>query len=213
MAPALIALDAKAEIAGPKGTRTIPLEKFYVSPEQNLLKENVLSAQEMLVAIEIPAASQGRKGVYLKLKERQAFDFAVVSVAVSVALKGSTVADSRVVFAGLAPYPHQERESRERVEGQGSQECCQRGLCRFGSRRPAAGQECLQNRSDQGNTGRSAEHAKLTVPNPCNCDACRESRQRGATTSTRVVEERNLPGGIFECHSFGGIFDAPHSDQ
>ena len=35
MAPALIALDAKAEIAGPKGTRIIPLEKFYVSPEQS----------------------------------------------------------------------------------------------------------------------------------------------------------------------------------
>ena len=117
MAPALIALDAKAEIAGPKGMKTIPLEKFYVSPEQNLLKENVLSPQEMLVAIEIPAASQGRKGVYLKLKERQAFDFAMVSVAVSLALKGSTVADSRVVFAGLAPYPTRSVKAESALKG------------------------------------------------------------------------------------------------
>ena len=117
MAPALIALDAKAEIAGPKGTRIIPLEKFYVSPEQVLTKENVLSHQEMLVAIEIPAASQGRKGVYLKLKERQAFDFALVSVAVSVALKGSTVADSRIVFGGLAPFPIRSVKAESALKG------------------------------------------------------------------------------------------------
>jgi xanthine dehydrogenase YagS FAD-binding subunit len=117
MAPALIALDAKAEIAGPKGMRTIPLEKFYVSPEQALTKENVLSPQEMLVAVEIPAASQGRKGVYLKLKERQAFDFAVVSVAVSVALKGSTVTDSRVVFGGLAPFPTRSVKAESALKG------------------------------------------------------------------------------------------------
>ena len=117
MAPALIALDAKAEIAGPKGMRTILLEKFYVSPEQELTKENVLSHQEMLVAIEIPAASQGRKGVYLKLKERQAFDFAMVSVAVSLALKGSTVTDSRVVFAGLAPYPTRSVKAESALKG------------------------------------------------------------------------------------------------
>jgi len=117
MAPALIALDAKAEIAGPKGMRTIPLEKFYVSPEQALTKENVLSPQEMLVAVEIPAASQGRKGVYLKLKERQAFDFAVVSVAVSLALKGSTVTDSRVVFGGLAPFPTRSTKAEIALKG------------------------------------------------------------------------------------------------
>jgi xanthine dehydrogenase YagS FAD-binding subunit len=117
MAPALIALDAKAEIAGPKGMRTVPLEKFYVTPETNLMKENVLTPQEMLVAIEIPAAAQARKGVYLKLKERQAFDFAVVSVAVSVAMKGSTVVDSRVVFGGLAPFPNRSSNAEIALKG------------------------------------------------------------------------------------------------
>jgi xanthine dehydrogenase YagS FAD-binding subunit len=71
----------------------------------------------MLVAVEIPAASQGRKGVYLKLKERQAFDFAVVSVAVSVALKGSTVTDSRVVFGGLAPFPTRSVKAESALKG------------------------------------------------------------------------------------------------
>ena len=117
MAPALIALDAKAEIAGPKGTRMIPLEKFYITPDQDLTKENVMSHQEMLVAIEIPAAVQGTKSVYLKLKERQAFDFAVVSVAVRLALKGSTVTDSRVVFGGLAPFPCRSLKAESALKG------------------------------------------------------------------------------------------------
>jgi xanthine dehydrogenase YagS FAD-binding subunit len=117
MAPALIALDAKAEIAGPKGTRVVPLEKFYVAPEANLLKETMLSPQEMLVAVEIPAASQAMKGVYLKLKERQAFDFSVVSVAVTLARKGSTVTDARVVFAGLAPFPARSSKAEAALKG------------------------------------------------------------------------------------------------
>jgi xanthine dehydrogenase YagS FAD-binding subunit len=69
------------------------------------------------MAVEIPAASQGRKSVYLKLKERQAFDFAVVSVAVRLALKGSTVTDSRVVFAGLAPFPTRSVKAESALKG------------------------------------------------------------------------------------------------
>ena len=117
LAPALIALDAKAEIVGPKGKKTVPLEKFYVTPEMTYLKETVLSPQEMLVAVEIPLAARGRKGVYLKLKERQAFDFALVSVAVSVALKGSQVADSRVVFGGIAPFPARSLKAEAALKG------------------------------------------------------------------------------------------------
>jgi len=117
VAPALIALDAKAEIAGPRGTRMVPLEKFYVSPDKQILKETVLSPQEMLVALEIPAGSQGRKGAYLKLKERQAFDFAIVSIAVSLALKGTIAADARVVFGGIAPFPLRSAKAEAALKG------------------------------------------------------------------------------------------------
>ena len=117
MAPALIALDAKAEIAGPKGTRTVPLEKFYVSPDKQISRETVLSSQEMLVSVEIPSSSQGKKGAFLKLKERQAFDFAIVSVAVSMAFKGTTAADARVVFGGIAPFPLRSAKAETALKG------------------------------------------------------------------------------------------------
>ena len=117
MAPALIALDARAEIAGPKGTRMVSFEQFYVSPEKQIQRETVLLPQEMLVAVEIPSTSQGRKGVFLKVKERQAFDFAIVSVAVALALKGTTVADARVVFGGLAPFPLKSVKAEAALKG------------------------------------------------------------------------------------------------
>jgi len=105
MAPVLIALNAKVEIGNPKGNRTVPLEQFYILPEKNVLRENILTSQEMVVAIEIPISAANSKGIYLKLKERQAFDFGITSVAVNFNLKNNIVTDSRVAFGGIAPFP------------------------------------------------------------------------------------------------------------
>jgi len=105
LAPALIALSARVEIAASKGNRMVPVEEFYIRPEKNILKETVLSPQELVVAVEIPTPGTMAKGVYLKLKEREAFDFAVVSVAVSLSLKNNFVDQARIVFGGLAPFP------------------------------------------------------------------------------------------------------------
>jgi xanthine dehydrogenase YagS FAD-binding subunit len=105
MAPALAALDARVEVATAKGSKLIPVEQFYIRPGKNILRETILGPAEMVVAVEIPAPAQGSKGTYLKLKERQAFDFALVSVATMVAVKGDVVTDARIVFGGIAPFP------------------------------------------------------------------------------------------------------------
>jgi xanthine dehydrogenase YagS FAD-binding subunit len=122
MAPALMALNAKVEIATPKGNRTVPIEKFYIGPEKNVLRENILSPQEMVVGIEVPIPPAGSKGVFLKLKERAAFDFAIVSVAVQLAFKGNAVTDSRVVFGGIAPYPFRALKAEAALKGEGVKE-------------------------------------------------------------------------------------------
>jgi len=105
MAPALTALQARVEIATPKGNKLIPIEQFYIRPDKNLLKETVLGSTEMVLAVEIPAPAPVSKGIYLKLKEREAFDFAIASVAVMVTLKNDIVSDARIVFGGVAPFP------------------------------------------------------------------------------------------------------------
>jgi xanthine dehydrogenase YagS FAD-binding subunit len=105
LAPALVALNARVEIATPKGNRTVPIEQFYIRPEKNVLRETILAPQEMVVAVEIPYPAASSKVIFLKVKERQAFDFAVVSVAVNLTLKNNVVTDSRVAFGGIAPFP------------------------------------------------------------------------------------------------------------
>ncbi len=117
MAPALAALDAKVEITGPKGTKLVPISQFYVSPEKNIMRETLLSAQEMLTAVEIPAPVKGAKGIFLKVKERQAFDFGLVSVAVNLLLRGNTVADARIVFGNVAPVPVRSAKAEAVLKG------------------------------------------------------------------------------------------------
>jgi xanthine dehydrogenase YagS FAD-binding subunit len=105
MAPALTALNAKVEIGTPKGNKLIPIEQFYVRPGKNILKETILGPAEMLLAVEIPVPAPNSKGIYLKLKERQAFDFAIASVAATLTLRNNIVLDARIVLGGVAPYP------------------------------------------------------------------------------------------------------------
>ena len=119
LAPALIALNAKVEIASPKGSRMIPLEKFYIGPDKNILRENILGPQELVSAVEIPTPAATSKGVYLKLKERQAFDFAIVSVAVNLSLKGTIVDQARIAFGGLAPFPLKAVKAEAALKGKG----------------------------------------------------------------------------------------------
>ncbi len=105
MATALTALHASVEIATPKGKKLIPIGQFYVGPEKNVLKETVLGPADMVLAVEIPAPPPGSRGVFLKLKEREAFDFAVVSAAAMIIVKSDTVSDTRIVLGGVAPFP------------------------------------------------------------------------------------------------------------
>jgi xanthine dehydrogenase YagS FAD-binding subunit len=116
LAPALAALNARVEIAGTKGKRTVPIEQFYIHPDKNILRENVLAPQEMVVAVEIPVPVNA-KGIYLKLKERQAFDFAVVSVAANLSLRNDIVAEARVVLGGVAPIPFRSVKAETALKG------------------------------------------------------------------------------------------------
>ena len=77
-ASALTALGAKVTIAGQKGRRTIPIESFFVLPKVSLLKENVLEGGELVAEILLDAPEPGVRSTYRKVRDRGAFDFALV---------------------------------------------------------------------------------------------------------------------------------------
>jgi len=117
LAPALIALDAKIVIASPQGERTVPLAEFYTPPLVNVRKENILSEQEVVKEVRIPAVKRSDKSAYLKFTERGAWDFAVVSVAAKGTISGSTIEDIRIVCGGVAPMPWRLRKAEDLIKG------------------------------------------------------------------------------------------------
>ena len=104
-APALVALDAQFRIVGPSGTRTLASSEFFVLPRQNAAQETVLTNDEVLESIEVPAPRPGTRSTYYKVMDRQAWTHAVVSAALVLEMDGQVCRNARVVLGGVAPIP------------------------------------------------------------------------------------------------------------
>ena len=116
-ATALLALNAKAKIAGPAGERTIPFDDYFTGPRADVLRENVLKPNELLVEVFIPTPAPGTKQAWAKLKNRQVYDFAVVAVAAAFTTQGDTWKDGRVVLGGVAPVPYRATVIEDQLKG------------------------------------------------------------------------------------------------
>ncbi len=117
LAPALIALNAQVRIAGPAGPRMMPLEKFFILPRVDITRENVLQQNEIVEEVTVPAPSAGRRGVYLKVRERNTWDFAVVAAAVVLDMSGGQCRDARVVLGAVAPTPWRSPQAEAVLRG------------------------------------------------------------------------------------------------
>ena len=118
-AVALEALGARVLLLTWDGARMLPLEDFFVAPSVDVSKENVLEEGEILGQVVIPSASPNARSLFLKAKERQAMDFALASVAVSLEVDGDSVKDARVVLGGVAPVPRRVRDAESALIGMG----------------------------------------------------------------------------------------------
>jgi xanthine dehydrogenase YagS FAD-binding subunit len=116
-APALVALGAQIKIAGPSGEKTIPLEKFFVLPSVDYKRENILNPGEIVTEVYVPTPKAGSKGFYHKVRERLAWDHAIVSVATVVESNGGIVRSARVVLGGVAPIPWRVAKAEEFLRG------------------------------------------------------------------------------------------------
>ncbi len=105
LAPALIAYDARVTYAGPDGHKTLPLEEFFIGPSVDITRENVLQQDELVEEISLPAPPEGSRGVFLKVRDRQAWDFATVSVAAVLEMDGHRCRRARIVLGAVAPVP------------------------------------------------------------------------------------------------------------
>jgi xanthine dehydrogenase YagS FAD-binding subunit len=117
LAVALLALDAKVKISSGKKSREIALENFFVLPEDNVLRENILKPGEIVSEIFIPLPPTGSHSSYIKIKERGAWDFAVVSLAAVIEKSGNKIRSARIAYGGVAPIPWMDKELNKKLKG------------------------------------------------------------------------------------------------
>jgi xanthine dehydrogenase YagS FAD-binding subunit len=104
-APALVALEAKFRIVGPSGERVVPAADFFVLPQKDATKENVLAADEVLAGVQLAPGHPGRRSTYNKVLDREAWTHAVVSAAVVLDMDNEICRRARIVLGGVAPIP------------------------------------------------------------------------------------------------------------
>lgn len=117
IAPALVALEAQIVIAGAKGTKTVPAEKFFVLPGEDITRETILEPDEMVTAVLLPRPPQGIRSSYRKVRARGSWDFALAGVALALRFGEGKVAGARVVLSGAAPIPWRSREAEDAILG------------------------------------------------------------------------------------------------
>ncbi len=105
LAPALIALGASAAVVGPRGARQIPLADFFVGVDRSLVQETVLQQGEVMTQVEIPPQPSRPRGIYLKAMGREAWTFALASVAAQLTMSDTKVRTASIVLGGVAPTP------------------------------------------------------------------------------------------------------------
>lgn len=104
-APALVALDAEFVIKRGSAERVVPAREFFVGPGIDITKLTVLQPGDLLTAIRIPATWAGKAHYFEKVRDRQVWDFALVNIAASLNMSGSTISESRMVINGVSAEP------------------------------------------------------------------------------------------------------------
>lgn len=104
-ATALSAIGAQLQVASAKKRRTISIDDFFVRPDVDVQHEHVLAPDEILIGIQLPAPAPGTRTAYLKLGQKESFDWPIAEAAVRLDFEGEIVRSARIVLGAAAPIP------------------------------------------------------------------------------------------------------------
>lgn len=115
LAVALVAFDASVDLGG----RTVLADEFFLTPGDRPDRDTVIEPGEMIAGIVIPASPAAKNSTYLKVRDRQSYEFAAASAAVGLELEedGRTVRDIRVALGGVATKPWRARAVEQALVG------------------------------------------------------------------------------------------------
>jgi xanthine dehydrogenase YagS FAD-binding subunit len=116
-AQALIALDAKVELNGPRGRRELAFADLHRRPGDTPHIETALEPGELITAFVVPATPFARRSLFLKIRDRESYEFALASAAVALDIDGDVVKEARVALGGIATVPWRAREAEAHLRG------------------------------------------------------------------------------------------------
>jgi xanthine dehydrogenase YagS FAD-binding subunit len=105
VAVALVALDTEIRLLGASGTRTVRLADFYRLPGDTPEVENDLRPGELITEVVVPRLDWAKRSTYVKVRDRQSYEFALCSAAVALDIQDSRIVDARVAVGGVATIP------------------------------------------------------------------------------------------------------------
>ncbi len=117
MCVALAALDALVRIEGPTGERVVPFNDFHLPPGDHPERETVLHRGDLITAVEIPPIAYASRSVYVKVRDRASYAFALASAAVALDLRDGVIADARIALGGVATRPWRARDAERMLAG------------------------------------------------------------------------------------------------
>ena len=118
MCIAMAALEATIHVQGPKGSRAIPFGEFHLLPGNTPHRETVLEPGDLITHVTLPAPIKGSKQLYLKLRDRASYEFALASAAVVISITGQNVTRARIALGGVGTKPWRSQEAEAVLVGQ-----------------------------------------------------------------------------------------------
>jgi xanthine dehydrogenase YagS FAD-binding subunit len=115
--PALVALDAKFVVKGPKGDRVIDAEDYFIGPELDITHINILQPGDLLTTIRIPNTYAGARFYFEKVRDRNVWDFPLMNVASAIKVSGNNIDDIRIAVNAVSPRPMRLRNVEAAVKG------------------------------------------------------------------------------------------------
>lgn len=118
MCVTLAALGASIQVTGPNGERTLPMAEFHRLPGDTPHLDTNLRQEELITSVDLPAKGFARNFTYLKIRDRQSYAFALVSVAVGLELDGAVIREARIALGGVAHKPWRDTQAEAMLSGQ-----------------------------------------------------------------------------------------------
>ncbi len=114
---AMAALGAKVEVEGPTGKRTIPFAEFHRLPGSTPWLDTTLKPDELIIAVTLPPSKFSRNAYYLKIRDRNSYAFALISVAAGLELEGDQIKSAGLALGGVALKPWRNAEAEQALVG------------------------------------------------------------------------------------------------